>query len=39
MAKRANGVIVTVEDASHAVLVSRPEITAQLIEQAAHENS
>jgi hypothetical protein len=39
MAKRAHGVVVTVEHASHAVLVSKPGVTARLIERAAHETS
>jgi pimeloyl-ACP methyl ester carboxylesterase len=37
MAARANGFTVTVKDASHAVLVSRPDLTARLIERAAGE--
>jgi pimeloyl-ACP methyl ester carboxylesterase len=35
MAERAHGTIVTVRNASHAVLVSKPGITARLIERAA----
>jgi pimeloyl-ACP methyl ester carboxylesterase len=37
MADRAHGTTVTVRNASHAVLVSRPDITARLIERAASE--
>ena len=39
MAKRAHGVVEAVKDASHAVLVSEPGITARLIERAANEAS
>ncbi|TWP53992.1 alpha/beta hydrolase [Lentzea tibetensis] len=39
MAARAKGVTVTVAGASHAVLLSRPDITARLIERAAQETS
>ncbi|WP_433167075.1 alpha/beta fold hydrolase [Kribbella sp. CA-247076] len=35
MAERARGTVVTVDGASHAVLISEPTITADLIEQAA----
>jgi hypothetical protein len=39
MAERAGGVVVTVNDASHAVLVSKPDITVGLIERAANEKT
>jgi len=39
MAERAGGVVVTVDDASHAVLVSKPDITVGLIERAANEKT
>jgi hypothetical protein len=39
MAQRAHGVVVTVPNASHAVLVSRPDITTRLIERAAHDTT
>ena len=39
MAERAHGTIVTVRNASHAVLVSQPGITTALIERAANETS
>jgi len=37
MAARAEGATSTVKDASHAVLVSRPDATARLIDRAARE--
>jgi pimeloyl-ACP methyl ester carboxylesterase len=39
MAQRANGSTVTVRNASHAVLVSQPNITARLIERAANHTT
>jgi pimeloyl-ACP methyl ester carboxylesterase len=36
MADRANGTAVTVRNASHAVLVSQPDVTTRLVERAAH---
>jgi pimeloyl-ACP methyl ester carboxylesterase len=39
MAERAHGVAVTVKNASHAVLVSKPGVTAALIERAANETT
>ncbi|MGN9777585.1 alpha/beta hydrolase [Micromonospora sp. H33] len=39
MAERAGGAVVTVQDASHAVLVSQPGATAQLIKRAATETA
>jgi pimeloyl-ACP methyl ester carboxylesterase len=38
MAQRAHGVVVTVNGASHAVFVSKPGITAALIERAAKDS-
>jgi pimeloyl-ACP methyl ester carboxylesterase len=39
MAARAHGVTMTVPDASHAVMASRPDITTQIIERAARETT
>ncbi len=39
MAERAHAVVAIVKDASHAVLVSKPGITAGLIERAAKETT
>lgn len=39
MAQRAHGSIVTIRNASHAVLVSQPNGTARLIERAANDAS
>jgi pimeloyl-ACP methyl ester carboxylesterase len=39
MAQRAHGSIVTICNASHAVLVSQPNGTARLIERAANDAS
>ncbi|MEV6414065.1 alpha/beta hydrolase [Kribbella sp. NPDC051718] len=39
MASRAHGTAITVQGASHAVLISQPGITTKLIERAAHETN
>lgn len=39
MARRAHAEVVTVRDAAHLVLASHPEVTASLIERAAHETA
>ena len=39
MAQRAHGTTMTVPNASHAVLVSKPRITARLIERAATQTT